>query len=69
MDETTKKLIEYFPGASETTRLTLLGPGTRLVIRKQPITLSEYDVGEGNHVYAAYSPVTDTIYMRFVELR
>lgn len=68
MSRRTKKLRQYFPRASESTRLVILGQSQRLIIGDIPLLLTEYDVGDGESMYAAYSEETDTIYIRLIEL-
>jgi hypothetical protein len=68
MDKRTRKLRQYFPDADETTRLAILGKSQRLVIGEIPLQLTEYQVGDGESMYAAYSEETNTIYIRLVDL-
>jgi hypothetical protein len=68
MDKRTKKLRQYFPGADESTRLVILGQSQRLVIGDVPLQLTEFPVGDGESMYAAYSEETNTIYIRLLEL-
>lgn len=68
MNKRNKKLREYFPSANEETRLVIMGSSARLVIGRSPLQLTEYDVGKGKRMYAAYSEATNTIYIRLIEL-
>ena len=66
MDKRTKKLRQYFPEANNETRLVILGPSQRLIIGKEPLQLTEYNVGENESMYAAFSEERNTIYIRLV---
>jgi hypothetical protein len=68
MNKRARKLRQYFPKASESTRLVIMGRSQRLIIGAAPLQLTEYDVGDGESMYAAYSEETDTIYIRLIEL-
>lgn len=68
MDKRTRKLREYFPEADSETKLAILGSSQRLVIGKRPLQLVEYDVGDGESMYAVYSKENNTIYIRLINL-
>lgn len=68
MNKRTKKLRQYFPDADESTRLVIMGRSQRVKIGETPMQLTEYDVGDGESMYAAFSPDTNTIYIRLIEL-
>jgi hypothetical protein len=68
MDKRTKKLREYFPESNDETKLAILARSQRLVIGKKPLQLIEYDVGDGESMYAVYSKENNTIYIRLINL-
>lgn len=68
MDQRARTLRQYFPDADDSTRLAILGQSQRLVIGNEPLQLTEYQVGDGETMYAAYSKETNTIYIRLIDL-
>ena len=63
----TRKLRQYFPDTDEDTRLVLMGASQRLVINGLPLQLIEYDVGDNQSMYAAYSKELNVIYIRLID--
>ncbi len=62
-----KKLRQIFPDADEETTLVFLAPSTRIKIGDKPIQLGRYPLANGRHIYAAFSPEKNQLYVRLMD--